>query len=271
MEAVVFILIFVVLWAWIEIIRSKEAFRNQIASLVNRIYKLEKELESLRQGTRDAGSRLINRTRFRLRSRRRRSCRCRPGLKYAVPPPIPAFAAASVSAPPVPPPFTPPLPRPVPAQPKTSQDWEALIGGNILNKIGALVLVVGIMTGLAYYRRTEMGPAGRDACAVLVSLALLGSGVWLERKETYPGVRAEPDRRWLGRSLCDSVRDLRPSPPRASSTIHSRDRSSDAPGRGRHDRATRCATRPKESRQSHSSPRLPPWRLRPTRFSGWSA
>ena len=59
-----------------------------------------------------------------------------------------------------------------------------MIGGNILNKLGALLLVIGIMSFLAYYG-TRMGPAGRAGCSVLVSLALLGSGVWLERSDTY--------------------------------------------------------------------------------------
>ena len=59
-----------------------------------------------------------------------------------------------------------------------------MVGGNLLNKLGALVLVIGIMLFLAYYG-TGMGPAGRAGCAVLASLALLGSGIWLERRETY--------------------------------------------------------------------------------------
>ena len=69
-------------------------------------------------------------------------------------------------------------------KPRTSQDWEALIGGNILNKLGGLLLVIGIMSFMAYYG-TRIGPEGRAAASVAVSLALLASGVWLERRETY--------------------------------------------------------------------------------------
>lgn len=90
----------------------------------------------------------------------------------------------------------PPLPAPPPlvedrlksvpreADRRSSVEWETLIGGNILNKLGALLLVIGVMSFLGYYG-THMSPAGRAGCAVLVSLALLGSGIWLERRETY--------------------------------------------------------------------------------------
>ncbi len=191
METVVFILVFAMLWAWIEIVRSKQTFREQISALTHRIWALEKQLENVR------------------RAPAPQPAPAPAPPVPAVPPPIPAFTPAAVVIPPpppipvfataataAPPPVpprvhTPPPPPPPPPAPEPSllerlggNDWEALIGGNLLNKVGGLLLVIGVMWILAYYG-TAMGPAGRAGCAVLVSLTLLGSGVWLERRETY--------------------------------------------------------------------------------------
>jgi uncharacterized membrane protein len=75
----------------------------------------------------------------------------------------------------------PPSPPPVPAQ---SQDWEAALGGNWLNKIGVLVLVVGIALALGYSFK-YLGPAGIDTICVAGSVAMLAAGVTLERRERY--------------------------------------------------------------------------------------
>lgn len=193
MEVVVFILVFVVLWAWIEIVRSKQAFGQQIQTLLQRVWTLEKQVEKLREA----------RVEERIHPVAHEPAP-QPAA-HATPPPIPvtpvvpevtpapppavhiaepapAFMEAA-APPPVPPrPRTPPPPAAKPA--RAARDWEAIIGGDFLNKIGALLLVIGIMSFLAYYS-TQMGPAGRAGCAVLVSLSLLGTGVWLERKDTY--------------------------------------------------------------------------------------
>jgi hypothetical protein len=206
MEAVVFVLVFVVLWAWIEIIRSKEAFKQQLATLMNRIWKLEKQMETLQSQP------ATHRQPAPEPAHQSEPVPAAPPIPQPVfhappppvphvepahvappapsvvhtPPPVPAFTA---SAPPLPPPPAPHvhMPPPPPASPSPRSapvDWEALIGGNLLNKIGALLLVIGIMSFLAYYG-TQMGPAGRAGCSVLVSLVLLGAGVGLERNETY--------------------------------------------------------------------------------------
>jgi hypothetical protein len=64
------------------------------------------------------------------------------------------------------------------------QEWEAIVGGNWLNKLGVLVLVIGIALFLAY-AFTRMGPGGRVATGAGVSLAMLLSGVFIERKPVY--------------------------------------------------------------------------------------
>jgi len=64
----------------------------------------------------------------------------------------PAAAAPSATAPPLPrelPP--PPLPPKPPAKPsRTRAEWEALVGGKLLNRIGALALILGVGFFLKY-------------------------------------------------------------------------------------------------------------------------
>ena len=80
----------------------------------------------------------------------------------------------------------PEAPAPVvstePAAPPT--DWETLLGGNWLNKIGAFVLVVGIALALGY-SFAHMGPWGRDAVGLTGAFAMLGVGVFYERRPRY--------------------------------------------------------------------------------------
>jgi uncharacterized membrane protein len=80
-----------------------------------------------------------------------------------------------------------PLPRftepPAPAR-RSSAEWEALLGGNLLNKIGAFVLVVGIALALGYSFKS-MGPGGRDAVGLAAAAALLGAGMFYERRPRY--------------------------------------------------------------------------------------
>jgi len=90
------------------------------------------------------------------------------------PVPIPTVAA---------PPPAEPLPEPAP-RPPDRRDWEAILGGNWLNKIGAAAVVIGIalFTGYAF---TLMGPAGRIALSGAVSLLMLAGGALLEPRKPY--------------------------------------------------------------------------------------
>lgn len=95
--------------------------------------------------------------------------------------------APLVAPPPVLPP--PPEPSPLPDTPleqlrKSSGGWEALIGGSLLNKLGALVLVIGVALFLSY-SWAHLGPAGRASTALTVSACLLAAGVLLEQRERY--------------------------------------------------------------------------------------
>ncbi len=64
------------------------------------------------------------------------------------------------------------------------QEWEAVVGGSWLNKLGVLVLVIGIALLLGY-EFTRVGPGGRVATGVAVSLTMLIGGVLIERKRAY--------------------------------------------------------------------------------------
>ncbi|MDX2154610.1 MAG: DUF2339 domain-containing protein [Bryobacteraceae bacterium] len=77
-----------------------------------------------------------------------------------------------------------PEPAPVLAPAAAPRDWEALIGGNLLNKLGALVLVIGVALFLAY-GVTQLGPGGRIAVGMTVGVSLLAAGVAAERRERY--------------------------------------------------------------------------------------
>ena len=72
----------------------------------------------------------------------------------------------------------------VPAPQRSSEDWEALVGGNLLNKLGVFVLVIGIALALGY-SFAHMGPPGRVSIGLALSLAMLASGAAVERRERY--------------------------------------------------------------------------------------
>jgi uncharacterized membrane protein len=125
-----------------------------------------------------------------------------------VAPPQPAVRTEPVIAPPPPPapvarPFEPmpprrPAPAPVPAAPMPEpapvaqvaavqaepRDWEATLGGNLLNKAGVVLLVIGLALALAY-SFAHIGPLGRVAISLAVSIAMLVAGAVFEPREPY--------------------------------------------------------------------------------------
>jgi hypothetical protein len=64
------------------------------------------------------------------------------------------------------------------------EEWEAVVGGSWLNKLGVLVLVIGIALFLGY-SFTQVGPGGRAAIGLGVSVTMLGGGFLLEKKPRY--------------------------------------------------------------------------------------
>jgi uncharacterized membrane protein len=67
---------------------------------------------------------------------------------------------------------------------RDSGGLEDLLGKNWLNKLGIVLLVMGVAFFLAFQLKT-MGPAGKVLVGFLTSLALLGAGIWTERLERY--------------------------------------------------------------------------------------
>ena len=74
----------------------------------------------------------------------------------------------------------------VPSAPphRSPEEWEAVVGGSWLNRIGALILVVGIALFLGY-SLTHLGPAGKVAIGFAVGFAMLAAGVSLRSSERY--------------------------------------------------------------------------------------
>ncbi|MBC8165095.1 MAG: DUF2339 domain-containing protein [Bryobacteraceae bacterium] len=65
-----------------------------------------------------------------------------------------------------------------------AEDWETQVGTNWLNRLGALVLVIGIALFLGY-SITQLGPAGKIGVGAAVGVSLLIAGVALERQDLY--------------------------------------------------------------------------------------
>src|SRR5688572_21154195 len=76
-----------------------------------------------------------------------------------------------------------PMPPP-PIHRRTSDDWEALVGGSWLHRIGALILVVGIALFLVY-SLTHAGPAGKVGIGFTLGFAMLAAGIALRSSERY--------------------------------------------------------------------------------------
>jgi uncharacterized membrane protein len=94
---------------------------------------------------------------------------------------------------PVPIPQPPPLlpesrSEPIPAaQAETSkprQDWEEVVGGSWLSRVGALILVIGVALFLGY-SLTQLGPAGKVSIGFAVGFSMLLAGITLRGNERY--------------------------------------------------------------------------------------
>ncbi len=64
------------------------------------------------------------------------------------------------------------------------EEWETLVGGSVLNKVGAVVLVIGIALFVAY-SFAHVTAAGRAAIGFAVSAITLLGGIRIERRARY--------------------------------------------------------------------------------------
>jgi uncharacterized membrane protein len=115
-----------------------------------------------------------------------------------VPPPVPLKPGAATTPPTVGPPAVPPRsapPRSIPslsAPPKPApvsareigSQLEQTLGTNWLNKIGIIILVIGVSLFLAIKFPSLNNPE-KIGLGYLVSFAILGTGIYLERKDRY--------------------------------------------------------------------------------------
>ena len=67
---------------------------------------------------------------------------------------------------------------------KSSFDVEEIVGTNWLNKLGIVILVLGIAFFLAYQLKT-LGPTGKVLVGFVTAGVMLGAGIWFERGERY--------------------------------------------------------------------------------------
>ncbi len=116
-----------------------------------------------------------------------------PTTPSAPPPqPVPPPPTTRVTAPPQSAQFRAATSIPAPIAPKTTAQQrmksvfalEEILGRNWLNKIGIVLIVLGV----AYFGIKELGqlgPVGKVVLSYLVSFALLGGGVFLEKQDRY--------------------------------------------------------------------------------------
>jgi len=67
---------------------------------------------------------------------------------------------------------------------KKALSIEEMLGANWLNKLGVIILVIGVALFLAYQLKT-LGPAGKVLVGYVVGAALLGAGLLFEKREAY--------------------------------------------------------------------------------------
>src|SRR6266699_305014 len=98
---------------------------------------------------------------------------------------IPPGVAARVSAPPPIAAYRAPAPKPTLQQRmKTVSAIEETLGTNWLNKLGIIILVVGVAL-FGIYELGALGPLGKVGISYLASAFLLVGGIYLEKNERY--------------------------------------------------------------------------------------
>ena len=108
-------------------------------------------------------------------------------IPYVPPPPraAPPPPAARVAAPPQFAPLRSSAPKPTAQQRmKSVFALEETLGTNWLNKLGIIILVLGVAL-FGVYELGQLGPLGKVCLSYLISLALLAGGIFFEKRERY--------------------------------------------------------------------------------------
>jgi hypothetical protein len=205
------LILFILVGPWILLIRSRirqkserAETQDQLSRLTERVFTLETAVRELKRPA-AAQAPAVAATPEKIKP----APTPEPPARKA-PEPLPSSARVTAKAwvtkttpePVQPPPVTRVQPRPTPTTPpapqfayeqkstsalqglKSALDLEETLGTNWLNKIGISILVMGIAFFLAYQIRT-LGPAGKVLVGYVVSAAMLGAGIWFERRERY--------------------------------------------------------------------------------------
>jgi uncharacterized membrane protein len=106
----------------------------------------------------------------------------------------PSAPASASAAPPPKPPASAPTPAPMFASAgigpslfdrfKSALDVEEMLGTDWLNKLGIVLLVLGVAFFLAYQLKT-MGPAGKVMVGFVIAGVMLAAGIWVEHRNRY--------------------------------------------------------------------------------------
>jgi len=104
---------------------------------------------------------------------------------WELPATAPLAASVRVTTPRVVAPLRPSTPKPT-AQQRMKRVFalEQALGTNWLNKLGIVILVLGVAL-LGIYELGQLGPRGKVGLSYAVSMTLLGGGVWLEKRGRY--------------------------------------------------------------------------------------
>jgi len=114
--------------------------------------------------------------------------------KTEAPESVPELPLHTATPPPPPPPIAPYFAEveTAPAAPKLNfqqrlksvSGLEETVGTNWLNKLGVVLLVLGVAS-FGIYELQELGPFGKAAISYLAGAALLAGGIFLEKRERY--------------------------------------------------------------------------------------
>ena len=98
---------------------------------------------------------------------------------------IPPAAPSHVSK--IPPSTQPPPPPPVKGAPAKPREWEQILGGNWLARIGVIALIIGVGFFLKFaFDNNWLGPTSRVILGVVAGLSMVGGGYyWRKRYPTF--------------------------------------------------------------------------------------
>jgi len=176
------VLAVIALAIWIARTSSKARKLEQlIARLTARVFSLEGELKQLR---RQPPAQPEEAPLPAVRAPVAELSHAFPAAAVFEPPPITAGPRAPTVAPPPPQPPPPTFAQPAGYSFHKLLNLEETLGANWLNKLGIVILVIGVALFLAYEMRA-LGPAGKVTVGYVVSLVMLGAGIFFEPRRPW--------------------------------------------------------------------------------------